>query len=185
MTAFYPLSHARRALDAAFSFVSQTSALILDVSRNGGGDDETADAVFATLVPTAATRPFDIEFRNRVEPAGPSPERSWDDYGDARPVAVIIGRQSFSAPEALAYALQQAGRATLVGRQTAGGANMLDDANAAGDLFLVGVPTRRPLGLSSRSNWEAIGVRPDVAAGDGDAEMIAWEFVRRQLVNSP
>jgi len=78
-----------------------------------------------------------------------------------QPVYVLTSRGSFSAAEAVAYDLQAAGRATIVGEVTGGGANP-SIAMDLGPWFTVIMPigvARHPL---TGTNWEGVGVTPDV-----------------------
>ncbi|HYH11564.1 MAG TPA: S41 family peptidase, partial [Thermomicrobiales bacterium] len=101
-----------------------------------------------------------------------------------RPVAIMINHRTFSAPEAVTYALQQEQRAVVVGSRSSGGANMMDDAASLPSGFRLGVPIHRPIGRLTGTNWEGIGVQPDEVTS-GDATLWrAWEIVRQRLADA-
>ena len=68
---------------------------------------------------------------------------------------------TFSGGEELAYDLQQAGRATVVGETTRGGAHPTDWHELTEDLHLT-IPEARSINPRSGANWEAVGVVPDI-----------------------
>ncbi|HET6980827.1 MAG TPA: S41 family peptidase, partial [Myxococcaceae bacterium] len=69
---------------------------------------------------------------------------------------------TFSGGEELAYDLQSLRRATLIGETTGGGAN-LTGGHTLDDWFVIAVPWARAVNPVTKSNWEGVGVRPDVA----------------------
>ncbi len=83
------------------------------------------------------------------------------------PVVVIVDERTASAAENLAYTLQTTGRGVIVGRQTAGAANPVESfARSSG--FHVYIPTGAPIDPRTGTNWDHIGVRPDIVLQDGD-----------------
>lgn len=79
------------------------------------------------------------------------------------PLYLLTSRRTFSAAEQFAYDMQALRRATIVGETTGGGAHagVLHRVNAH---FGVGIPQVRSLNPFSRSDWEGVGVQPDVKA---------------------
>lgn len=90
-------------------------ALILDLRNNGGGSLQEANALAGLFIPSGPT----VQIRDqsgRVTPLGDS-DPSLDYSG---PMAVLINRMSASASEIVAGALQDYGRALILGDQTFG-----------------------------------------------------------------
>lgn len=163
------------AIDSALAGLAGARALIIDVRNNGGG----GEVALRQLVGHLALEPMrleDISFR-RCQPDPADPEGCVQDGGrdvaeryanhveapvfPTQPIWVLAGPGSFSAAEALAYGLQAAGRATVVGETTGGGANPSITMDL-GPWFTVVMPVgeaRHPL---TGTNWEGIGVQPDV-----------------------
>lgn len=73
-------------------------------------------------------------------------------------------RDTFSAGEGFAYSLQQLKRAIIVGETTRGGAHPGGDSSLQPihAHFTAGVPTARAINPITRSNWERVGVAPDI-----------------------
>lgn len=181
LTSFYTYALAVDTLRAAMELVRHSAGLVLDLTDNGGGDDETANAVMDTFLDLDTPRPLLLESREGREPPRPPTDLAWPHYGTGRPLAILIDRRTFSAPEAVAYALQQERRAVVVGSRSAGGANMTDDALPLPAGFRIGIPNRRPVGRLTGTNWEGVGVQPDeIVPGDG-ALWRAWEMIRLRL----
>ena len=89
-------------------------------------------------------------------------------FGGSKPIWVLTSSTTFSAAEELAYDLQQLGRATMVGERTGGGAHPRDGFKLHPHLEAT-VPVKRAENPVSRTNWEGVGVEPDVAVPAADA----------------
>ena len=89
-------------------------------------------------------------------------------YGDRKPVYVLTSATTPSAAEEFAYDLQALNRATIVGEVTWGGANPTQgfplDEN-----FVAAIPAARAINPITGTNWEGVGVRPDVPVPAADA----------------
>ncbi|MBJ7538527.1 carboxy terminal-processing peptidase [Marinomonas transparens] len=91
------------------------SALILDLRNNGGGSLQEANALAGLFIPSGPA----VQIRDgsgRVTPLGDT-DNSITYSG---PMAVLINRMSASASEIVAGALQDYGRALILGNQTFG-----------------------------------------------------------------
>lgn len=181
LTSFYTYELAINAISAAMELMRHSNGLVLDLTDNGGGDDATANAVMDTFLAPNAPRPLILESRGGREPSRAPTDLAWPHYGTSRPMAIIINRRTFSAPEAVAYALQQEQRAIVVGSRSGGGANMVDEAAPLPFGFRLGIPNRRPIGRLTGANWEGTGVQPDIEAPGDAALWRAWEIVRQHL----
>lgn len=168
---------------AAMSFVSGTDALIIDIRRNGGGAPEAVAALcsyfFAEPVhlndlyfrPENATRQF---WTSAV------PGKRYLD----REIYVLTSKKTGSAAEEFAYNLQNLKRATIVGEVTWGGANP-GDMVRLGDHFIAFVPTGRAINPISKTNWEGVGVKPDLEAPADDALRVAQvKLLEKQLATT-
>jgi hypothetical protein len=83
-----------------------------------------------------------------------------------------------SAGEAFAYNLQAMKRATLVGETTSGAANAAAVVPLAPGLALM-LSSARSENAITRTNWEGVGVKPDVVATSADALKVALERAGR------
>jgi len=116
---------------AAFDEISKSSALVIDVRRNGGGNSDVGYKILATLDNKAfltsrwATRDYKPTWRawekeqpmyaEAPEAVQPDPQRQY-----AKPVLVLTGAATFSAAEDFAVAFDGMQRGTLVGTATGG-----------------------------------------------------------------
>jgi len=93
------------------------------------------------------------------------------------PVYLLTGRRSFSAGEKFLYDMQAQKRARLIGGVTEGGAN-----GTAGHLlpshFVIRIPYERTVNPITKTNWEGIGVTPDLAVD----ENFAFQAAMREIV---
>lgn len=184
LRSFHTFADAAPTLSAAIVLVRHTDALILDLRHNGGGDSDTERALTHTFLAPDATLPLRTETRQGPDPAPPIPALPWPRYGPDRPLVVLLNGRSFSAPEALAYALQTAGRARVVGTTSAGGAHMTDEATPLPCALQGWIPNRRPLSPVTGANWEGRGVQPDIAATDAEAIDTAHRLLLRSILEA-
>lgn len=163
---FVELRYVRPALVGAMDLLHDSSAFILDLTDNGGGASEASDLLTSWFLPagtrtgTKWTRATN-ETTECVVPADPDVRPMLD-----VPVYILVGARTASAAEAVAYTLQQAGRAKVVGSRTKGMANPGVQLPINDVLYLV-VPTSVQRNAVSGTNWEGEGVKPDIAAGPG------------------
>jgi hypothetical protein len=182
----FPPAFAAEAVGAAFSSLSDASALVLDVRECVGGDPE--------MVSFACTYLFGIEavhLNDIVERAGREIRQFWSlpyvpgtRFGPDKPVYVLTSSRTFSGGEELAYDLQQLGRAVLVGEHTRGGAHPRRGFRLTAHLE-VRIPVARALNPHSGRNWEGTGVVPDIAVPAEDALDVALRMARDALACPP
>jgi len=84
-------------------------------------------------------------------------------FGGERPLYVLTSKGTFSGGEELAYDLKCLRRAQLIGETTGGGANPTGPPNELDDGFRIFVPWGRPINPVTKTNWEGVGVTPDVS----------------------
>ncbi|HEU4779866.1 MAG TPA: S41 family peptidase, partial [Steroidobacteraceae bacterium] len=157
---------------AAMTFVADSDALILDLRDNRGGHSGMPEFIASYLF-DQRTHLDDIF--NRAENAT---KESWTlPYVPGKkfvgkPVFVLTSRQTFSAAEALSYALKNLKRATLIGETTLGGAHPTD-TRPIDNHFAVRVPIARSISPITKTNWQGTGVEPDVKVAAADALDVA------------
>ena len=178
---FFELEPAFARYNAAFELVADTDALILDLQVNPGGSAQTAWPIQWTFLEPGAPTPMRIE--SRVEPSELREEPSvlWRRYGAERPLVVLVSKNTYSAPEAVAHTLQATARATVIGEASGGGAHMLDAGQDLKAGFTLYTPTSRPVSTVTGDNWEGDGVTPDIEASSADAIEMALSYLRERL----
>jgi hypothetical protein len=159
-------------VDKAMAPLADTRALIVDLRRNGGGAPEAEvylasyflDPAKPVVVNTFVSRiPNTETFNTREFTSSATPY--W--YRD-KPVYVLTSARTFSGGEGVAYDMQALKLATLVGETTGGGANPGGGMPLTPDfgMFMPGGRAESPI---TGTNWEGVGVKPDVAVPAGDA----------------
>ena len=156
---FYQAEESRPAFEAALDRLGPCRAMVIDLRENRGGSD--ANVLLSSYFLAERTLLNRLLWRKQ-DPlefwAGPStrPELT------GVPVYVLVSRKSFSAAEGFAYGLQQRKRAVIVGEPTRGGANPNRFFPIGNDLE-VSISIGRTVNPVSGTNWEGVGVQPDVA----------------------
>lgn len=159
---FPPTSLAADVIAAAMTVVAQGDALIIDLRKNGGGG-ETANLITGYLLeegeqPLTGTynRPSD-EYRASTSPSWVTGRR----FGGNKPLYILTSSATFSAAEALAYNLQALERAIIVGEVTGGGAHPFEYRRVH-EHFAIDLPEGRSINPITGTNWQGVGVQPDV-----------------------
>jgi C-terminal processing protease CtpA/Prc len=148
---------------AAMSLLGDTDALVIDLRSNGGGDPATV-ALLASYLFDEHTRLNDIYDRgtDKTTQYWTSNSLAGPKYGSTKKVYLLVSHDTFSAGEDFAYALKNLKRATLVGAATGGGAHP-GSARRLTDHFAAIVPSGRSLSPITLTNWEGVGVLPDIS----------------------
>lgn len=171
---------AGRAIAAAFELVQHTCGLILDLRAARGGALDGV-AYFSSYFFADG----DVHLSDIVEgPHGPTRQFWTSGYLPApryldRPVFALVSSSTFSGGEALAYDLQAAGRATIVGEVTRGGAHP-STVVSLGDNVELRLPIARSVSPITGGDWEGVGVIPDVAVPAAEA----LDAARRSLLDA-
>jgi C-terminal processing protease CtpA/Prc len=155
---------------AAFTFLGNTDALIIDVRRNGGGSPYMVAQVSSYLFEPDSVHLNSLYWRprNRTDDFYTRRDIEGTRYGPDRPVYVLTSRNTFSGAEEFAYNLQALRRATIVGDTTGGGAHP-GGMQRVTEHFGVWLPTGRAINPITKTNWERVGVRPEIAVASEQA----------------
>nr|WP_232848767.1 S41 family peptidase [Bowmanella yangjiangensis] len=165
------------------SMVADTSAIIFDLRNNGGGHPEMSQLISSYL------------FKNRTH----LNSIYWRDSGEVDefwtfrkvkgkklvdiPIYILTSSKTFSAAEDFAYSLQSLKRAVVVGEVTGGGAHpmrFLDFGNG----FVAGIPYGKAINPVTKTNWEWVGVKPDLVSSKDSAFSLAYYTVLENLVKT-
>ena len=180
---FGPSTFVGPAYTAAMSLMAGTDELILDVRRNGGGSPASVAYLMSHFFPFGDERHL-IDIYDR--PTGttrqvwtvPTVAQRYD-----KPVYVLTSAGTFSGGEDCAYDFQAQKRGTLVGETTGGGANPVTRFSA-GHGIVVAIPTARTTNAVTGTNWEHVGVKPDIAVPAAQALQTAHAAILRSLVSA-
>jgi hypothetical protein len=179
---FMDAATAADALAAAMDFLTYTEALIIDARYNGGGlpDGVVALASYffdhATLVNTIYFRATNSTTSYYTSDSVPGKRYSGKD------VYVLTSHHTISGGEELAYDLQAQKKAMVVGEVSAGGANPGGNQRID-DNFAIFVPNGRAINPVTGTNWEGVGVQPDIESTADSALWVAQLIALQKLVN--
>ena len=170
------------AMAAAMELVAHTRALIIDLRQNGGGWPQGVIFWNSYLFPDGDTHLNSTEDRSSG-----TTRQYWSlsyvpgqRYID-RPVYLLIGKDTYSAGEEICYNLKAQGRATLVGAATRGGAHP-SRAFPVTQSLEIRVPIARAVNPVTGTNWEGIGVEPDVVTDENCALNTAYRMALEHVV---
>lgn len=88
---------------------------------------------------------------------------------------------TFSAGEELCYNLQTQRRAVLIGQTTRGGAHPTDSFPLS-DTVEITVPIARSVNPITGTNWEGVGVRPDIEVPEEQAFPHAYRLALEHVI---
>jgi hypothetical protein len=153
---------------AAMTLLANSDALIIDLRDDHGG----APDMVALLCSYLFREPVHLDdLYNRGES---TTRQSWTlpyvrggTFID-KPVFVLTSGRTFSAAEEFAYDLHSLKRATLIGETTGGGAHAVAPHRLA-DHFFIEVPFGRFINPITGTDWEGVGVDPDVRVPAAEA----------------
>ncbi|TSD64639.1 hypothetical protein FFF34_012080 [Inquilinus sp. KBS0705] len=147
---------------AMMNYVAHTDALIIDLRKCGGSMSPDAIPFICSYFFESPVHLNDIYYRK-----GDKLTQSWT-YAYVpgkkylnKPIYVLTSGATFSGAEELAYDLQNLKRATIIGQTTGGGANPGGDIRINSH-FRLFVPVGRAINPITKTNWERVGVKPDI-----------------------
>jgi hypothetical protein len=153
---------------AAMQFLAHTDGVIFDLRENHGGDPKMVALILSYLF-DKPTHLNDL-YRRKED----STTQFWTlpyvpgERLAETPVFVLTSKETFSAAEEFSYDLKSLKRAKIVGETTGGGAHPVD-IHQASEHFTVRVPVARAINPETKTDWEGVGVQPDVAVSPPDA----------------
>ncbi len=143
----------------ALQILSRTDALIIDLRESAGGSPELVRYLLSHFLP-ADTLLWQLESRSAEQTEEVRAQVVLQKQLQM-PLYVLQSANQVSAAEFFSYALQQQGRATVIGETSAGLAHYTG-AMAVTDWLFVRIPLARPLFPKNADNFEQPGVEPDV-----------------------
>jgi Peptidase family S41 len=174
------------ALATAMQFIAGTDAIIIDERRNGGGDPDTVAMLVSYFYPKD-TRLHVNDLGMRVGDREDIHATYTSPVAGPRfpnvPVYVLTSARTFSGGEEFAYDIQALKRGTIVGEITGGGANP-GEGHRLGEHFFAFIPNGRAINPITHTNWEGVGVKPDVAVSAEEAFKTAYLAALRGRIST-
>jgi hypothetical protein len=167
---------------AAMNFVGNVDALIFDLRQNGGGDPKMVALLCSYLFATE-THLNDLWTRK-----GDETQQFWTlpfvpgKRLPSIPVYVLTSHRTFSGAEEFTNNLKVLKRATIVGEVTGGGAHPVA-GHRIDDRFTIGVPFARAINPVTKTDWEGVGVEPDVKVPADDALTTAQALAAKEIAS--
>jgi C-terminal processing protease CtpA/Prc len=161
----------------AMASLNHADAIIFDLRDNSGG--------FPDMVSLIASYLFDHP-EYMYSPRGAPTEDSWtrspvpgNRLADKR-VYVLTSATTWSGAEQFSYDLKMLKRATLVGETTRGGAHA-GAFHRIDDHFGMGIPEEKAINPFGNTDWEGVGVEPDVKVQAANALETSLKLAEAEL----
>ena len=175
---FFPdTSLCKATAKTAMAALNHADAVIFDLRENTGG--------FQDMVSFIASYLFDHP-EYMYSPRGALTVDSWtrspvpgNKLAD-KPVYILTSASTWSGAEQFSYDLKMLKRATLVGETTRGGAHA-GVFHRIDDHFGIGIPEEKSINPFSNSDWEGVGVQPDVKVKAPDALSAAVRLAEARI----
>ncbi len=163
-------------IDMAMKVMEVADAIIVDMRRNTGGSPFTVNYLSSYFFSEK------LLLNTIYERANDHSEEMWvtDVEGIKRPkvpVYILTSKATFSGAEDFSYTMQSRGRATVIGEVTGGGAHPTRFHQLKKG-FGIGIPFARTINTITKTNWEGVGVIPDIKSSADAALEKATELAK-------
>ena len=180
--AFLRAEFASEAYKSAIHLVTGSDALIIDLRANMGGDPGGVTELISHFFPYGDQRQltsiyFRPEDRTQQYWTNQAVQKRYE-----KPIYLLTSPFTFSAGEAFAYDMQALERATLIGEVTGGGANPGGPVPLAHG-FAAFISFARAINPITGTNWEHVGVKPDIATSADDAISTAYRMALEERLS--
>lgn len=179
---FFDPKDVARPCQAAFDFLKNTDALILDLRDNGGGSPEGVQLVCSYFF-DKPTHLNSLYFREGNETIDFWTKKVKGAKFLGKEVYVLVSKRTGSGAEECTYNLQTQKRATIIGESTWGGANP-GGVVRLNDHFGAFIPVGKAINPITKTNWEGTGVTPDVRTEPAQALKVAQGMAVKKLLST-
>ncbi|HYK45831.1 MAG TPA: S41 family peptidase, partial [Parafilimonas sp.] len=170
---FYAVdNYSRETVDAAFKFLDHTNAIIIDLRENIGGEPEMVQLICSYFFDQKVHLNDLFERRTNKTTSFVTTSLPETDLFKNKPLYILTSHGTFSAGEEFAYDLQTLKRAVVVGETTGGGAHPVAPF-AITNGFVAFVPYEKAINPVTKTNWEGVGVKPNIETGADSALDVA------------
>jgi hypothetical protein len=172
---------AKPTIASALRFLSNTSAIIFDLRENYGGNPKMVSQIESFFF-KEKTHMNDLINRSTKDTTYfyADPAKA-DSLNLLMPVYILTSHRTFSGGEDFSYGMQKANRAIIVGETTGGGAHP-QMPFSIGQGFIISIPYARSLNPITKTDWEGIGVIPDVKDKAQNALLKAQKLIFKNQI---
>ncbi len=167
---------AKPIISSALRFLSNTSAIIIDLRENYGGSPNMVSQIESFFF-KEKTHMNDLINRSTKDTTFfyADPAKA-DSLNLLMPVYILTSHSTFSGGEDFSYGMQKSNRAIIVGETTGGGAHP-QMPFSVGQGFIISIPYARSLNPITKTDWEGTGVIPDAKDKAHNALITAQELI--------
>jgi len=159
---FEDVRFAGETAESAMKFIQNTDALIIDLRENGGGNANMIQFLSSYFFEEAKhlnsfyVKESDDTMQYWTQSFVPGNKYT------GQPIYILTSGFTYSAAEEFSYNLKNLERATIVGETTGGGAHPVKFYSMPELGFILKIPFGKAVNPITKSNWEQIGVKPDI-----------------------
>ncbi|MEY8779117.1 S41 family peptidase [Allomuricauda sp. XS_ASV26] len=171
---FADTKYAEETATAAMSFLNNTNAIIIDLRNNKGGVPsmvQLLSSYFFKDNPVLLSNFY--ERKTNAETQLYTLNTNKESKMVNKPLYILTSKSTFSAAEAFAYSLKHYNKAIVVGEVTKGGANRTKRITI-NNQFSISIPYIEAIHPVTKSNWEGIGVEPNIKTSKKNAFATAY-----------
>lgn len=167
---------------AAVNFLAYTDALIFDLRQNGGGNPSMIQLISSYLFEES------VHLNSFYLRKGDSTQQFWTQECvegpkmTGIPVYVLTSSSTFSGAEEFSYNLKNLKRGTIIGETTGGGAHPVNLREFPVLNISMAVPFGRAINPITGTNWEGVGVEPDIKVPASKALTVARAEALKELI---
>lgn len=171
---FWQAEEAHQVGHAALVFLSHSDHIVIDLRDSGGGSPQLVQYLVSHFVPEN-TLLWEVRDRNgKVTEQVRSLAVPDSKLLKTKPIYILQSEDLVSAGEFFSYTLQQLSRAVVIGETSAGLAHYTGAAKV-NDWLFVRIPLFRPVNPVTGTNFEGVGVEPNIRV---PAEMALYRALR-------
>lgn len=169
------------AIANAMQSLSNSDSLIIDLRENLGGSPDTV-VFFASYFLPPKTRLNDIYDRreDKTTQTWSLSQTPTPAYDSNKKVYLLTSKKTFSAAEDFAYTLQSMKRCTIIGEVTGGGAHPTMKVRLSNQIAAY-IPYGRSINPITKTNWEGVGVQPEIIVDKALAFKTAYALAIKEL----
>jgi hypothetical protein len=180
---FFASYYAGETAVAAMNFFANCNAVIIDLRYNGGGWDDMVNFLLSYFAEAHDEVMFNVT-QYTIDSsyyAGKTIAYVPGKRLVGIPVYVLISRSTASAAEAFASRIKHVNDHTvLVGETSAGAENPISSVVVGRD-FVLNIPSWRPVYRKYKTQWEGVGIKPDIETAPEEALAVAHMDVLKKL----